>query len=165
MLFILHESPALLLLPCHVVARTTVACSHSLAETLDASALRFLLLLARVNGMAIAAGFNFLLPHRTWNGKNGVTRCARDLCILKNLWMDSFLHSRGIVQRYKRLSRKRVSFRRNVTSWQQFSHVASLRLLLPSSPQRLSLVPLPLPQTAHPALRHPLPPPRHSALP
>ena len=72
---------------------------HPLAEAIDTAALEVLLRFTRVDRVAHTADFDGLLLNRAWDHEDRPTGHAGRLCIEMHLWMDSGLHSVGIVQK------------------------------------------------------------------
>ena len=65
------------------------ASSHPLAEPFHAPALHFLLPLASVNRMTLAADLHLLVLHRAGNFEHGIAGRADNLCLRVHRWMDT----------------------------------------------------------------------------
>lgn len=66
---------------------------HALPEPFDTASTHFRRLLARVDGVAHAAGFHALLLDRTWDQKHRLARGAGGFGVFEDLGVNGCFHS------------------------------------------------------------------------
>ncbi len=70
---------------------------HTALIAIDTTSAEILLLLTGIDGVAHTADFHSLFLHRARNLKDGPARRAGCFGVFEHFWVDSGLHSRGIV--------------------------------------------------------------------